>query len=371
MRLSAVSLLLLAACARNYGKLPPVEEDTADTSYTDSTPDSEPDTADTDGDLDDDGWTPAAGDCDDNDVRVNPGRDEVVGDQRDNDCDGRTDEEFWGVAMAWDNAAGDSSIVTLDLFGDIDEEIRLSSGCYPLWIAQLPGGRWVINNGQASIALVEPDGTCTDIADFSETDYGVWGVTAALDGTIYATTVDKLYQIGEDGTLTELATWVVDFEDPAAHEAAITGISVDAATGTLGLFDYFGGFATWSPASGLDLRLKGDYEAPALVGFAGAGQDGGRYYYLAGDTQTGAYGIYGYNTEIDAWELRDGWTDLGYAPNLMAIDSDTGDAYITANGGWYATVWRVVAGTGYAADLYSTDGTTEGRPYYGIVPIYE
>lgn len=368
--LASLAALCLPACTRDYGGLP-LPKDSEDTGWTDSTPDSEPDTADTDGDLDDDGWTPEEGDCDDDNVRVNPGRDEVVGDRFDNDCDGRVDEEFHGVAVAWDNSAGASAIVTVDLFGDVESELELSPDCYPLWIAPLPGGRWVINNGQAAVALVEADGTCTDIADFSETDFGVWGIATDAAGTIYATTVDKLYRIGEDGSLTELAAWAVDFEDPAAHEAAITGLAVDAATGEVGMFDYFGGFATWSEAGGLDLRLKGDWEAPALVGFAGAAQDGGRYYYLAGDTGTGEYGIYGFNPDTDAWELRDGWTDLGYSPNLMAIDSGTGDAYITANGGWYATIWRVVAGTGYAADLYSTDGTTEGRPYFGIVALYD
>ncbi len=43
-------------------------------------------------DLDGDGFTPADGDCDDNDPNVNPAMPELCGDGQDNDCDGAVDE---------------------------------------------------------------------------------------------------------------------------------------------------------------------------------------------------------------------------------------------------------------------------------------
>jgi hypothetical protein len=43
-------------------------------------------------DRDYDGWTTCGGDCDDNDVYVNPSASETPGDNVDNDCDGETDE---------------------------------------------------------------------------------------------------------------------------------------------------------------------------------------------------------------------------------------------------------------------------------------
>jgi hypothetical protein len=46
-----------------------------------------------DGDCLDDGEDIGRGDCDDDDPEVNPGADELCGDLRDNDCDGRTDLE--------------------------------------------------------------------------------------------------------------------------------------------------------------------------------------------------------------------------------------------------------------------------------------
>lgn len=364
-------LLLLLACQPAGTGVGVVKHDTGDTGFNHSGSTTF-DTADTDGDMDDDGFTPEEGDCDDDNIRVSPGRDEVVGDGLDNDCDGRIDEQFAGVAVAWDNGSGSSSILSIDAVGR-EDELVVKNDCYPLWIGQ-HGDGWAINNGQASVALVDSAGNCSDIADFSDPEvyeYGVWGITTTPDGIIYATTVDALYQIDDDGTLHELARWVVDFEDITKHEAAITGLAYDAATHTVGLFDFFGGFATWNETDGLVMRLHGDPGAPVLTGFAGSAQDGGDWLYLAGSSETGAYGIYRFDTATQDWVQRDTWTDLGYAPNLMAIDSDSGDAYVTANGGWYATVWRVVANTSYAADLFSTDGTEEGRPFFGIVTLYE
>lgn len=364
-------LPLLAACTGvSTGFHPPKEDSDTGTTNSGTVDTSPTDTADTDGDLDDDGYTPEEGDCNDDDIRVNPGRPEVVGDSKDNDCDGRIDETFAGVQVAWTNGSGDASIVTISLLGKLTDEVVLDNGCSPQWIAPLGDG-WIINNGYASVAKVEADGTCTDLVDFSETDYGVWGVATSLDGKIYATTVDTLYEIGEDGSTTELAKWVVDFDVPANHEAAITQISVDAATGKLGLFDFFGGFATYDTTDGFQIFLRGDYKNPALVTASGTVQDGGRYYALASDTTTGAAGVYSFDLDNNSWVARDTWTDTSFKPSLMTIDSDSGDAYVTANGGWYSTVWRVVAGRNYAATLYMTDGTEEGRPYTGILPVYE
>jgi hypothetical protein len=364
-------MLLLLACQRDYSGIQVPKKDTGETGTEDTTPPDPVDTADTDGDLDDDGYTPEEGDCDDTDVRVSPARDEIVGDGKDNDCDGRVDEDFAGVSVAWNNGAGESSILKIDLLGRLDSELELSEPCYPTWIGELPDGAWALNNGYTSLAISDSAGNCTDIADFSDTDYGLWGITTSPDGRIFLTTVDKLYEAAQDGTLTELASWTVDFEDVSKHEAAITGLAYNPATKTLGLFDYFGGFATWNETEGFKLLIKGDWSNPLLVGFAGAVQEGKDWFYLAGDTSTGAYGVYRYDSESGGWVVRDTWVDRGYSPLLFTIDSDTGDAYLSTNGGWYNLVWRVVEGSGYAAVLYTNDGTEEGRSYFGIVPWYE
>ena len=90
-----ISLMLLLACDGED----PAHFDTAvwdmDT-YVDW-----PDDTDTGTDEDDDGWSVEDGDCDDDDTSVNPARDEVAGDGKDNDCDGRIDEIFSGLAMVF------------------------------------------------------------------------------------------------------------------------------------------------------------------------------------------------------------------------------------------------------------------------------
>lgn len=50
-------------------------------------------------DCDEDGWTPAMGDCDDFDPMVNPGMTEICGDRIDNNCDGFIDE---GCDRSWE-----------------------------------------------------------------------------------------------------------------------------------------------------------------------------------------------------------------------------------------------------------------------------
>jgi len=49
-----------------------------------------------DQDLDGDGFTPAEGDCDDSDADVNPAAVEICGDNKDNDCNGKVDDDCGG-----------------------------------------------------------------------------------------------------------------------------------------------------------------------------------------------------------------------------------------------------------------------------------
>jgi hypothetical protein len=51
----------------------------------------------------------------------------------------------------------------------------------------------------------------------------------------------------------------------------------------------------------------------------------------------------------------------------LAIDGGTGDAYVTANGGWYSTVWRVLDGGTTAHDLYEYGGTSADTSFWGVV----
>jgi len=375
--LAALALLALGACQQKTGFQVPDQDDTApvDTGYV-HTGDS--DTADTDGDLDDDGFTPEEGDCDDNSIYVSPAREEDTEDALDNDCDGRVDEEWWGLDVAYDNDDGSAEIFTLDAIGRVQGSVGLDEDCAPLWMDHAswtdPDAGWIINNGYASVTAVSTDGLCTPLADFSKSTScdvgGVYGVATGPDGTIYATTLDSLVSVGGDGTVTELATWDCDLADPAGHQLAAYSLAVDPLSGEVGLFGYFGGFATWSAANGLDIQSTEDLKAPTVLTYSGAHRDEGGWYTPGIDGVTGAYGIYQYDLAAEEWALEETWEDEDWVPFMLAIDGDSGDYYVTANAGWYYTVWRVVSGSGYAADLYTSDGTEPYRQYSGIVADY-
>ena len=362
-------LILLVACnlAGTGVSVKPEPDDTA--TDTDDGLDTDPaDTDDTDGDLDDDGYTPDEGDCDDDDVRVSPGRPEDDNDGKDNDCDGRVDEEFAGLDVAYVAAEGSSEILTIDTIGRVDDSVTVSDGCYPMWIDRRADGGWFVNDAQGSAAIVDADGTCTRIGDFSETDYGLWGVAVGPDGTAYGVTIDSLVSVSDDGTVTELARWEVDFETPNV-ELLGSAVAVDWATGEVGIFDYYGGFATWTATGGLVVHIAPDIAAPTHNMLSGAHRDGGDWYAPA--VSATGYGIWRFDAASNAWVEEERWADEDWTPFMLAIDGESGDYYVTANAGWYYTVWRVVEGSGYAADLYVTDGTEPNRAFNGIVARYD
>ncbi|MDP2314189.1 MAG: putative metal-binding motif-containing protein [Pseudomonadota bacterium] len=377
------ALLLLVLPLATVGCTPldtgfqkPDTDEPVDTADTDT--DTEPiDTADTDGDLDDDGFTPEDGDCDDDNIRVSPAREEDDSDGLDNDCDGRVDEEWSGfsVGRVDDNGAG--SIIVLDTIGRDDDTVNLSNGCVPSWLDHYGEG-WAISNGGAAVSVVDVAGTCTDLADFSDTEvyeYGVWGIATmpdgfGLDGIVLATTVTSLEGVAADGTVTQLASWVVDFEDIAAHEFAAVSAAVDPATGQVGLFDYFGGFGTWTPDGGLVVHRKGDWESPTLMTTSGAHRDGGGWYTQGTDATTGAMGVYQFDLDAGDWVLIEGWADDTWSPAQVAIDGDSGDFYLTANvSGIFPSVYRIVDGSGYAADFFRIETDYAGY-FYGIATNY-
>ncbi len=377
----ALPLVLLAGCGQKLGFQPDGDDSAVDSRDTAPNDTGRDDTADTDGDLDNDGYTVEEGDCDDNNVYASPARSEDVNDGIDNDCDGRIDEAWSGVDVAYGNDDGASSIFHLDTIGRVQDEVTLDNDCYPLWLDHAAGplsdgtDGWVINNGYTTIATVARDGTCTDLFDFSEDTeaypFGVYGIATGLDGTIYATTLSALQAIAPDGTVTEVATWTCDLYSPADHEIAAYSLAVDPQTGEVGLFGYFGGFATYEPDNGtFTLLAKEDLENPAVYTNSGAHKDGGGWYSPGVDATTGSYYIYRFNLQDSAWTAQEEWTDEDWSPFMLAIDGDTGDYYVTANAGWYYTVWRVVSGSGYAADLYTSDGTVPHRGFYGIVSTY-
>jgi hypothetical protein len=339
-------------------------------------PDTGPGPVDDEGtDEDGDGWTVEAGDCDDSDIMVNPARDEDRGDGKDNDCDGRIDEQWSGVTVGRYDENGDNALVTLDQVGRISDELGVD--CLPVWIDHAPSGiGWIANDSWLQIVEVSPSGACTALGDFSPyEDEGiyVYGMAAHPDGTVLFTTLGSLVRILPNGRHEELATWAWDWNDPTTFQAAVYTIAVDLRTGEVGLFDYFGGFATWSEAGGVVFHRIADVSKTwdGLVTYGGASRDGGGWLTVAEDTIAGGFSIVEFDIVTASWVERAGWpTDNLYAVGFLALDGDTGDYYVTANGGWYTTIWRVRDADTSVANFYVNDGSVPGLAFYGITSNY-
>lgn len=340
--------LLLLACTGKPFTSPPATDDSEPVQESQPPQDTGPEGTDDDGD----GWTVEEGDCDDTDIYVNPAWDEDTDDGKDNDCDGRIDEEWTGLTVLRTNVNGGGALLQVNRLGELDDELPLDAGCLLVGIDAGPEG-WVGNNGYATLATVDGSGTCTDLADFSDTDYGLVAVAAHPGGYYLATTGDALYQVDADGTVTELAAWSVDTSDPATYERYVVSLAVDIRDGTVGLFDVYGGFATWSPTDGLVDQLHADLEAPSVYLYAGAARDGGGFVALGQDATTGAYGFYDFSG--GAWVLRATWEDSEFIPSGgIAVDGDSQDLYAIASGGWHRQVWRVRYENGEQSILYET-----------------
>ena len=119
--LFALPLFLLAGgCGNKNPVVPPSDSGDAGTDADTDTDGGDTDTGSQGTDADGDGFTVEEGDCDDNDIGVNPGREEDVFDGVDNDCDGRVDEEWSGVTVAQQSRDRSSSIVVFDTVSRID-----------------------------------------------------------------------------------------------------------------------------------------------------------------------------------------------------------------------------------------------------------
>ena len=362
MRPPAVVSFLVTLCACtdvNTGvSTPPKDTGSVDTG-SDTDTNTTGDTADTDGDLDDDGFTPAEGDCDDDDPRVSPAREEDDEDGVDNDCDGRVDENFAGVDVAYVTSTGEGHIYQIDKIGRLEGDVQ-TGACIPIFLDHHPTDGWYINDNLGAVAHVTPDGTCTQLADFSEAEWPPYAVTVSGDGTLYVASADRLSTVAGDGTVTDVATW-----DAEAEFYAI-GAASDPLSGTVGLFDYYGGFATYHPDAGFEFVVRPDYSNPVLYGVisGGHGDDGGWYV-----PATSASGVGIYKLDGTSWTMQDEWDDQGWSPFMMTVDADDPDRpefYVTATAGAYQVVWRVIHGTDAAEHLWVSEGTDFGY-FYGIV----
>jgi hypothetical protein len=118
------------------------------------------------------------------------------------------------------------------------------------------------------------------------------------------------------------------------------------------------------------VHKKGNFVEPTLYTSSGTHADGGGWYTSGNDATTGAYGVYRFDFDAEDWVLEEAWAEDDWSPYQLAIDGDSGDYYVTANvSGIFPTVYRIVDGSGYAADFYRISTDYAGY-FYGIATNY-
>lgn len=361
------SLCLALACSDKGPTTTPY--DTQDSSEPEETGDSGPQGTDDDGD----GWTVEDGDCDDTTIYVNPAWDENPDDGIDNDCDGRIDEVWTGFTVAWlDTNTGGGDLLTIDTLGQREDTVSMDTSCNPYSLVPGLEGALVFNDGGSALAVMDASGSCADLADYSESDFGLSDVGASPLGYYLALSPDALTAVSEDGTTATLASWSADYTDPDTFERYAVAMAVDIRDGTVGFGDYFGGFYTWGPEDGLVEWIAPDLDNPLFAYADLAARDGGGWVALGTDTTTGVYGVYDLDGEPGAatWTLRAAWEDSTRSPYALTTEGGTQDTYVVTNGGQRGRVWRVRYENGEQSSLYETDDDPY-RYFTGLVTNYQ
>ena len=112
-----------------------------------------------------------------------------------------------------------------------------------------------------------------------------------------------------------------------------------------------------------------------MFAYAGTAKDGGGWYSLVYEMETGKVSVRRFNFEQNEWIERIGWSEetggaQEYAiPGGVTIDGDHGDYYVTANIASYHSVWRMREADGLVDDLYRSD-SSPGIQFFGIISNY-
>ena len=377
----SLMILFFGACSEKPNELPPSPSEPAQEPATEPETAPEPEApsgTDNDGDY----VTVEDGDCDDNDPWINPLRDEKGSDGVDNDCDGMIDELWDGLTAVRQSPNGDHALVHINVIGQIVDETYLSTDCVPAYLSHSEQG-WVASTGgsilgqpPSQVVEISESGECSLLADFSEDEENpmVRSVLYHPDGYYLASRTGSLIRIDFDGTITELASWGFDPNDLETFQLHIWTIALHPLTLEVGLFDLFGGFATYNSDTGLEIQKQADLEEwDSLYAYSGTVLTNSGWVSLVFDGNTGETSIRGFDEQTMDWNLQVQWVRSEIFPLDLSVNRDIDDFYITANAATYHTIWRVRdfdnPDDDFIDDLYKSP-SMPGYTFQGIIDNY-
>ena len=402
MRAVWMGLALVAAAACDDQKTTIIPEDSGVDGGTSGAGGDEGGTTGTD--ADGDGVTVEEGDCDDSDYQVNPAYPESPDDGKDNDCDGRVDEEWAGYAYAEQYGLGASNIVVRSSVDVVEETIPLPAGVVPWTLTQggdadyytvgypyfyeLSGPMSLVSSGlipswdnsvpwyqPSTVYRVTEAGSTTELATFGDDDYdrcfamgsedAIIECFGELDGRVYfygplvrgvawhpegwlaVLLPGQLLRVDTDGTTTELGAWGWNLgAEEYEYELYGAGVAVDPATGTVGVAGLLGGFATWHADTGLVMTrpvdLSGELNLDALYQTAGlAWMDGDGWYTMSAVFTTGEYAVRRWQPDTLEWAASVYWNEEFLQPLGITTNGDVGDWQVSSKAGQYRVIFNV------------------------------
>ncbi len=375
-------------------------------------------------DEDGDGFTVEEGDCDDTDYQVSPVYPEDQTDGKDNDCDGRVDEKWGGMAYAEQYGLGASAIVVLSSVDVEDYRLTLPSGVVPWSVTQGADADWYtatypyftdlagpmsfVSGGlipswddsvpwyqPSTIYRVQESGSTAALATFGDADYDgcfalgsedeiidcfgeldprtyffgpyVRGVAWHPDGWLAVLLPGQLYRMDADGSTTELASWGWNLSaETYEYELYGAGVAVDPASGTVGIAGLLGGFATWHADTGLTMAkpidLSGDIDLDSLYQTVGlTWMDADGWYTMSAVFTSGQYAVRRWDDTTLEWTTEVNWEEDLIQPLGITTNGDVGDWFVSSKAGQYRVIFRV-----RGADRSTDDLVNEVAEWYNI-----
>ena len=330
-----------------------------------------PDSGDTGLDEDGDGWTVQEGDCNDDDVYVNPGWEESDQegnheDGKDNDCDGNIDETFRGLVVLQSGPRDGSDvarIVYVDNFGESASEITFDDINVQNIQYQDMSGTWIdltfefapgVDEGWGVLGQdrttretifwhVNEDGETSTLVNFTSLELAAYGVDVHPDGYWLVAGLYELYRVYPTGEVDTVA----DFFDTDGETPLMLAfdVAIDQVTGDIMVVGYYGGAVILEP-EGFEKTwvVQPDFENITHNMWSAAFWDTRGGWYAGGQDATG-WGVFRLNEADGAWVTKASF-DESWTPHKMAIDTVYGEYFMSAYGGQYPVIWELDAETG-------------------------